>query len=179
MIVLGILTHQPLFPTNVLVTILACRFAVQITHQRGWVHSCPLCLWAAGFVWALPFMVLFEYGTLAILYAVMGIMVREKLDGTKHRLFCALTIITFIAYQCIQYDFTLAQSMFVALGTVAFSHLVLLRFTLAPVNAAFIGTPVMLLARYSLYYYVLHRAALQFADMVLHPEIQDAFRWVG
>lgn len=103
---------QPLFPLNVLATIILCRFALNFMTDHGLLpgrmHE-VIAICAFLTLITLPF---FEYGSIAILFAVFGRMVR--LGEVQH--FTALTVsayVLFIFWQLAEGQYSVVQNVMI------------------------------------------------------------------
>jgi hypothetical protein len=68
----------PIFPVNVLVAVIICRLILNFCENRRWLPGRMPELIVASIIASLATMPLFEYGTIALLFAVLGKMVRDK-----------------------------------------------------------------------------------------------------
>ncbi len=106
----------PLFPFNALVSILLCKWVLNLCEDRHWLpQRLPelICGFIVLTVFTTPF---FEYGSIAFLFALFGRMVVQK--EKKH--FLALTVasyVTFIVWQIAIFPFNYIQLLYVLIGT--------------------------------------------------------------
>ncbi len=168
-----------LFPTNALITIIICRLVLNIMTHYGWLpkripEAMVLC--AAFSVITLP---LFEYGSVAILYAIMGRMVRlnEKKYFTPLVVCCYAL---FIFWQLGGGMYDLWQSAYIVLGTawvVAWlarcPNTVVWQDWSSSKGKAFIA----ILSRNTLPYYFYHRALFQFIGALILGKTLG-FSWI-
>ena len=94
-------------------------------------------------------------------------MLREGQQGPRLQILWVVLTAFFVVMQLANFDFDLAQMLWVTLGTFAVCWW-LYHFRVTPVAMRPLpGQVIMLLSRYSLEYYVLHRAALQLISVFL------------
>jgi hypothetical protein len=169
-------TGVALFPLNALVSIILCRLALNVCSTRRLLERYPSEMIALCLLLFLPSIYLFEYGTLAIGFAFAGRMLREGMQGPRLKIIWVTLGAFFVVMQLANYDFNLAQSV-VVVGT-ALVCWYLYHFRITPVTlppiAGFIS---MLLARYSLEYYVVHRALFQVIGAYALGNWPLVFRW--
>lgn len=154
-----ILLGAHLLPLNILWTVLACRIFLKTALRWKWLEShtlwitfCTLALWH---IWASA---LWEYGTLAMLFAICGYTRKQEPANPATLALLFITIILYFSYQSLTYELTWPYMVLFALGigieTVWLYHYRFLLFTLTWHHPA--ATLVMLLSRYSLYIYIIH-----------------------
>ena len=155
------LTGFYLLPLNVLFTMIFCRFMLQLCQTRGWITRYPAELITLTICVFLPSMFLIEYGTAALGFALLGRMLREGMAGRRLKILWVVVTIFYILTQLPGLGDIPLQAAIVILGT----GLVCWRlyfFRLTPVAMPPLPAKItMFFARYSLEYYVLHRALLQ------------------
>jgi hypothetical protein len=170
-------TAVAIFPMNVLVSIILCRLALNFCDPKHWLVRYPSEMIALCLLLFLPSIYLFEYGTLAIGFAFAGRMLREGMQGPRLKIIWVTLGAFFVVMQLANYDFNLAQSVVVVVGT-ALVCWYLYHFRITPVTlppiAGFIS---MLLGRYSLEYYVAHRALFQIIGAYALGNWPLVFRW--
>ena len=179
-----------IFPQNALVSIIFCRLFIRFLQKKGAEFTFKK-LWLIVFIAANPivFFLLyntFEYGSLAICYALMGHLVRLHNDGhstsRSTSLFYLFIYVLFIAAQFSVYPFDLAQKIFVVVGTAAVVWY-LSRYTVRPVptlsSMPALRGFITFTSRYSLEYYLVHRAAFQIASLWVNPQHQHVFSWIN
>lgn len=155
------ITGFALLPLNVLFSIILCRLALQLCQSRGWITRYPAELVALSIALFLPTMFLFEYGAVGIGFALLGRMLREGMQGRRLAIFWGVVTLFYMLTQLPGLGDIPLQAATVILGTALVSWR-LYYFRITPVSMPSLpGKATMLLARYSLEYYVLHRAALQ------------------
>ncbi len=112
---------MPIFPLNALVTIGVIRLLIDPVMERG--------LSAQKHLWGIAAMLMFltlpsglftEYGTMALITAMFGYMVRHRdkiNDDVLIFRFMVFALVTFIILQQITFGFTPSQFLFMAIGT--------------------------------------------------------------
>lgn len=160
------LTGFPLAPLNILFAILLWR------AMMGWLNAKPhilndtFMLWVAMLVFYIPTILLVEYGTLGLMFAVLGWYARTGRDDKVTRGAWIFTFGLSLMIQTSAFDFGMTQSIVFSLECV-FLFIVLHRFSLRSTPIPLVGYPTLLLARNTLPLYVLHVIALQIAASLL------------
>ncbi len=161
LLVIGAITGGTLLPMNALVSIIFCRLALRVWSHYNLLERYPVETITLCVLLFLPSMYLFEYGTLGIGFAFAGRMLREGMQGRRLQILWVVLTGFFVVMQLANFAFDLVQMAWITLGTALVSWR-LYYFRITPVSMPSLpGKATMLLARYSLEYYVLHRAALQ------------------
>lgn len=161
----NVVVGMPLFPLNALVSMIIIRLVLENLTARMlknrhelWVGACMLT------VLAVPTNYMFEYGTLGIITAIFGFMVRNREQIANNKLvvsYMMFSLAVFVFYQQYFFNFTMPQFVFVAVGT-AIVRCVLFYFQplefpvltqrCSRISVAFI----QLCGRYTLEIYVIH-----------------------
>jgi hypothetical protein len=154
---------QPIFPMNALVTVILCRYVLNVCTDRGWLPArIPELIMAFLFL-SIFTMSLFDYGSVAFLFAMMGRMVREK-ERKNFTLLVVASYGLFILWQSYSFQFDMFQWTYVVLGT-AWVVGWLARCPLTPIWENWQDSPakrmVALLSRNTLSYYFYHRLIFQ------------------
>lgn len=183
----GFVAGMPVFPLNILFTILALRLVMDFVAERmvtrdGGRHLWPLAVLAA--LITLPTMLFVEYGTLAILLMLCGWMVRNRdsmADDNRIRPFFVFTVMAFAVTQSLQFGFSGPQFAALAVGTLAvFAVLSLFRPVEYPRLTRVLGPGagvVRLLGRRTLEIYVLHLILFRFIGVLTQPERYALWNW--
>jgi hypothetical protein len=171
---------HPILPLNILATILIIRMVIDPVMNglnRTPSSTYPVMILAAGLTFAtFP---LFEYGTGALLPAMLGYWVRRWEEEGAVPLAAPLNVLAAIAgvlYYGLQsfifFQFTPAQSFVAGTGLIAlfvgltgFRGRSLRETGLAPVAAA-----VKMMGRHTLFFYVAHLLVFKAVAYVLNPE---------
>ena len=119
---MDIVTGMPVFPLNALVTIMILRLVldrVMVPVARDFRMVWPMtALFALLF---LPTNAIVEYGTLALMFAMLGYMVKNqetlgfRKEGVQN--FMLVISLLFVVLQCFVFGFDAAQMIFMAAGT--------------------------------------------------------------
>lgn len=176
------LTYIPVFPLNILVTIILVRLFLNVIDNRQLLQREPLMLWLAVTVFGLSTSVLCEYGSFALMYACLGYITRHGLQGWKYRAFYVLSYGFFVAWQIYAFGFGLWQSAFVSIGMAVICwHLYRFRVvTMDHAVPAILHGPIRYLARQSLYYYAAHRLLFQaIAAIWLMDASRRGITWIA
>jgi hypothetical protein len=176
--------HVAIFPLNILFTVMCCR----IIHRRflnDYLEKAGayefILLLGMVMLFYLPSMLMVEYGTLALLFTVLGRLLREGNKTANTLVYACAAIVIFTLLQAYSFKFSLLQGGILGLG-ISLMVILLYHYRLVhyPVSCAHpIAAPVMFLARNSLYFYVLHLIILFSIDRVLNPENYAGFKWIN
>jgi hypothetical protein len=181
LVVLSPLLGMPLFPLNVLVTMILCQALLRQVERHQLFERQPVVLILAIILFLLPTYLLSEYGALGYLYALIGYAIQKgyrKRMSTK--ILTIIALVAFLGAQVPIFPFSPAQWIFVVVGTTLVT-LYLYYFAHKPTDfahkaPAFRGL-VVTLSRSSLQYYAAHRVVLQ-AIGVLIGALPVGFRWL-
>ncbi|MCI5050590.1 MAG: conjugal transfer protein TraX [Rickettsiales bacterium] len=160
--ILATLCLMPIFEINALFTIILCRLILNLMAPRQIIEKRPLEIWLACLIFVPVSLIFMEYGTLGLMYAVMGYCVRHGLNSRQHKAFCALTFISFSLIQIQLFSLDDAQSI-VMVALMGLCTWGLYNFKVTPLpqfGSGAINWLTRLMSRYSLEYYVLHRTIL-------------------
>jgi hypothetical protein len=167
----GVQCYYPLFPLNALVSIAICRLLLRVAERFSLLEKRPIECFVVMLFLNIPLTLFWEYGMIAVMFAFGGRMVRLKLRTRAHGLFWIFSVLAFLLWQQNGFSFNDVQLAFVAISTLIvclylyYYEQTEIRMKL-PRALDFI---VKLLSRYSLQYYVLHRAVFQvIGTYVLH-----------
>lgn len=177
LLVMNAVVGLALLPMNALVTIILLR--VMIDPVMRPVLRSPVYLWSSLLIMAfliLPTSFAVEYGTQALMFAMLGYMVRhrDRLPfGPKivQAYMIAIAFI-FLAYQWISYGFSAAQFIFMAVGTFMVC-LVLLDFRAAEFPRLsdklpeFLKAPIRFCGHRTLEVYVVHLVLFKIVALAL------------
>lgn len=151
-----------IFPLNALYSIIFCRLVLRyIDAKKKQLNA----FYIVELFFLLTFshivlMFLFEYGSLAIGFAILGYFVRNKAPKQSLYLLAALVTFCFLWVQIASFKFTFINSIFCSVFTslVVFA---LCNFRQQEVlenrKFPFLKTTIMVFSRYSLEYYFIHK----------------------
>lgn len=117
----NILSGMPLFPLNALMTIALIRLVID--PVMAFALRSKLNLWGVGgvlFLLAIPTSMLSEYGTMALITAMFGYMVRHQDEIKNDEMivqFMLFALLAFVVLQYLVFSFSVPQIAFVAFGT--------------------------------------------------------------
>lgn len=151
------------FPLNILFTIALCRLALRDNDRYHFIERFPVITVGVCVILMPLSLLLFEYGTLGLLFAFFGHMVQQKKMNTYTGWLIAVSAYTFYIIEVLEwFPFTLTQSaVMIALQTVALVGLSRFRFVkLTFASLPWLKAPLVWLARHSLQYYVTHLVLL-------------------
>ncbi len=177
----------PVFPLNILATMIFIRLVIDLAMQRAIRHSEALLgvsLIAVFLV--IPAMNFWEYGTAGLLFAMYGAMRRHpealaRLPRNSDTIFIALVTVFYLGFQSAVFGFDRVQVLCIAMGLLpvigwmaAFRPQTYpgLSRALGPVGTGFL----QLCGRYSLEFYVLHLAAFKLMALVMGYEHYQWFK---
>lgn len=112
---------MPLFPLNALFTIILIRLLIDPVMRVSLASKWHL--WGVTFVmvvWILLSQEFTEYGSLAMLTAMFGYMVRYRQDINDERLivqFMIFVLLCFVGVQALSFGFSIVQFIVMAMGT--------------------------------------------------------------
>ncbi len=160
----------PFFALNTLATILLCQLALHYIEKHDMLARHPFFLCFVSVLFVVPTMLLLEYGTQGMLFALMGYAVRSGQMGWRTgKLVSMVALALYLFVQLVMLDFTLAQQLFVVVGvsgvTWYFS-----RFIWRPITTMVpehVARPLVWLSRHSMQYYVVHRVGLEVLGVYL------------
>ncbi len=180
-------TGENMLPVNILGTMLVVRLVIDQVMLRSQAHE--QALWQVSvflFLLSFPTSYLFEYGSLAIIMAMFGWLVRHQYEypqgvqQTHYYFFFAYA--AFIFLQVIAFDFRGNEVIVLAGGILAIMFLLMF---FRPVT--FPGTgqgvkgvllaPVRFMGRWTLEIYVVHLVFLKFLGSILYPDRFVLFSW--
>lgn len=122
---------------------------------------------------AFPTLLLFEYGTLGLLFAMFGYMCRHRADIRIHPLalfgFIAAILLTYIVFQGILLPSLSALQLGVFFAGMVVVMALLFFFRSVVFNGVFLK-PLQITGRYTLEIYVLHLLVFRGVAMVLFPD---------
>lgn len=174
----NVATYQPVFPLNVLFSIIFCRLMLDLCEKHHWLTRYPAELLVAGIMFYLVTNPFFEYGTLALGFALFGRMRRDGLHAAYLPLICLAVSVPYIGDQILAFGFDTAQSITLVMGT-GMCCIMLLRFHLRAVELPqLLALPTLALSRYSLEYYILHRTLLQAIGAFILGVVAVEFSWI-
>ncbi len=197
LIISDIVSGQQFFPFNILATMILIRLSIDALMQRGMrVTSAFWAMNAALFLLALPLNMLFEYGTLGFILAMLGYLIRRRddkeadvtdaqqvmLDKGIVKEYFAFALVGFVAIQYLTFGFGEPQLITLMVGTllVMGTLLVFRPLTFPRITAAMPSPLVWLLqftGRRTLEIYVGHLLLFKGLGMWLDPERFTLFDW--
>lgn len=154
------ITGFPFLPLNILFAILLWRTVIGWLNSRPHILNDTFMLWVAMLVFYVPTLLLVEYGTLGLMFAVLGWYVRTGRDDTVTRSAWFFTFALSLTIQIYAFGFGAAHSAVYIIESL-FLFIALHQFVMRPFPIQLLGHPTLLLARNTLFLYVLHVIALQ------------------
>lgn len=170
MVVADIVMVEPLFPLSVLVSVLVCRAFVRAAHEKEFRPVFFPVVILFVLVWYLPAKLLFEYGSLGIIFAYSGYLARQYPGSVSAKLCIMLCGVIFIAdQQFVIFNFSIPQFLLMATGVILICGW-LAFFSTRPIKSipdGPVGVFVRFTGRNTLYIYFLHYVAFEIARYLL------------
>ncbi|MBV6631563.1 MAG: hypothetical protein KI792_00875 [Alphaproteobacteria bacterium] len=160
------LTGYDLLPVNALVTIILMRITLRIMDFPAARANDMIILQI--FIWSFLILFtydLFEYGTLAFLFGLMGYFVRNNQNGPWYQLFFVYIFIAFMYVQVIVFEFAVPQAITAGIGTAAVIFILSkTKLVIFPNTGSIpvISPLFRLMGRYTLEIYIIHLTAFGF-----------------
>ncbi len=183
----GIIFGHSIFPVNILFSIILVRLVLD--YSVGLMFHSVAMLWVMPtllMIMALPTNLLFEYGSLGLMVAMMGWMLRHRQEKPTVRkvlpVFAGVTILTHVMMTFLNFSFTPIETKFFPfLFLVAYGVLFLFKPAIYPeLTAKFPKSMLQILqfmGRYSLYLYAFHVILFMFFALWPNPEKFGLFQW--
>jgi hypothetical protein len=169
----------PVFPLNILFTILLCRAMMGWLEKRPHLTNDTLMLWVVMLVFYIPSMLLVEYGSLGMIFAMLGYYQRQEREAFSVRMAWLFCVGFWVYMQAVLFGFSAPQVMILMIETMCLA-LALSRFSMQdyPLPAHH-ATPsptwqeklVILASRNTLLLYVVHVVIMQSIAHVAFPEL--------
>lgn len=181
MVLADAVTFYPVLPINALLSIAICRWFTRYLDKKDYDGRSLIFIFIGFWVWWLPTVILFEYGTQALMFALCGYLHRKYPYARNTRLAFLLATLSFIALQQINYSFDTFNFLILVFGTGAVVY------TLMNFEVRFyehwrwpwLKATFNFVARNSLYVYFIHFVGFVFLSTYLYPERNRAFQWIG
>lgn len=162
-----------IFAFNALFSVIACRYWLNLCERNNWLPDKIPEIIAFCIALSLPSQALFEYGSIALLFATFGRMAYLK----QQRHYKALIIscyVLFVFYQYVGFKFNIYQQLYVGLGTAwVVWWLATFKNTVIWVDwtRSRIKMLLTVLSRNTLEYYFIHRLILEIihGGLQVHP----------
>lgn len=174
----------PVLPLNALFTIILCRFYADFLRKDNkfakWGRFNLIVIFIALAIWFPITNFMFEYGTLAFIFTICGVLQREFPGHINTTIAFAFAIIYFVFIEYIWFSFSVPQFIIMAIGTLIVVNFLsgLEMKQVAYLEKFGIATKVgMFLARNSLYFYFLHIILFAILSTVIFPQRYMLFRW--
>lgn len=182
LLVANILAGMPLFPLNVLVSMILIRLCLDRVMLAMTRNTEIFIIFSVMLtILALPTYILTEYGTQGLLLAIFGYLARNKtvLPGARDAVsllngFCVFIILNFVGLQVVNFGFDTPQSLALLGGIIA---VCLLLTVFQPMEyprltsrlPGFLRTLVIFLGRWTLEIYVAHLILFKILGIFLDP----------
>ena len=170
LVAVDVLFGREIFPINALLTIICCRLFVKhaVTLESNLINT--LLLLICLLLLHLIAVVLFEYGAVALLFALWGYWVR--MNNTRISFFLMLVCFAVFSYsQYYGFHFSMEQQLFFMLGTALMCYFLQnIKVSHFTSHIRIVDVTLMFLGRNSLYIYVIHLFIFIFLEWVLLKE---------
>ncbi len=159
---INLATNQPLFSLNILWTIVICRWMLNHGVIQKAIETQPLGLTIAIIVFTPITLFFFEYGGQALLFAMVGYMLRQGQRDDRVITCAVLGSLFFLLLQQHIFEFSVAHMCVIAAG-ISMVWYGLWRYEPKSygTKAPLISTFTKMGGRYTLEYYALHKLILQ------------------
>lgn len=107
----------PFLAMNALVTVILCRLAINWCEDKGWLSKRLPEVVVSSLMISLITMPIFEYGSIAFLFAILGRLVRNNESRHRRIMLAVSAYLGFIGWQFLQFDFDAIQWLYVVVGT--------------------------------------------------------------
>lgn len=158
-----------LLPFNILLTILATRALLMLAERTGVIRNELAVLWFALLLFYPASTLLMEYGTMGMMFAVIGMLVHDGRRDFTAQIFICLTLVAWLIFEGNALELTPSlMACFTLIAVVQFYFLC--RFTPTPATSHRKAPEWVLFAsRHTLILYVLHVVAFQLsASLITH-----------
>ena len=164
MVVIDVGVEGKWFALNALVTIAVLQYFLQRVEAHRWLQRDPAALLVAMVLLVLPSSYFLQYGTLALLFGLVGYAHRSGQSASPRGIAVGVVAcVSYVVLQWVRFDFTPLQLACVVLGVLSLTWY-FMHFVHRPVQWGrrfrWLEAPAVWLARHTMEYYVLHRAAL-------------------
>jgi hypothetical protein len=167
LILVNLVGGRGIFPMNALISIFICRVCVRLLRERDLSDKHMWDVFLVCAFLSLFSQTLFEYGSLGILYAIMGDMVRRGKTEKRNQSFFFAIFVLFMFYQYIGLQPNALQAIIMTLGVGYYSwrlaHFEMRALPWFEAHQTF-GYVVRLFGRNTLYYYAIHRSIFVLAS---------------
>lgn len=183
LIAVDIVFYSPIFSLNVLVTITLLRLVHQVFLNRylenlDWQKLLGIMIMV---IMLYPITsIMWEYGTLALLFSIGGFLVRQGKRDILTQLWFLASAVVFCAMQAVVFKFSILETAVMTVG-IMLTSAVLFAFEIkSHVLKGWATTRKIFLfiARNSLTIYVIHWIILLSIVHHLHPESYQKFQWI-
>ncbi len=186
LVVSNIVVGESIFSLNIFFTILAARLVVDSLALNFLKNKeSALFTYVLLALLVIPTSVVFDYGTFAFLFAMLGYFVRDKENNISAQVkygFMLLAVLTHAGFEALSFAFNQVEAILLVVGLVAVCYMLILfkpktypEFTVKCPH--FIIAPLQLMGRHSLEIYVVHLLILKSIAFYLYPERFGWFQW--
>ena len=159
---------KPIMPFSILATILCARILLVVPTIRNAIEKQPLTVLVYAFI-ALPSFLAIEYGSLGLMFAMLGYLVRKAIYEEAVYITGFVAIVCYAVMSNMTFPFTNLQEYCVT-GIVFAVVYYMAQRTLKPwaLKPALVK-PVCLLTRNSYYFYIIHVLLLKMLGTLILP----------
>lgn len=153
LVVLDVYISYPIFPLNILFSIIICRLILRFIERKDSVEGQLWAIGIFGIIFLIPTDILYEYGSLGLLFAVFGRLVRQKSENSL--LFGVFAGFMFILWQAYRFKLDDVQTLVLICG-ISLSIFGLYSYKLLKFKENIASGPIKFISRYSLQVYSFH-----------------------
>lgn len=171
------LFHHPIFPLNILFTIILCRLFIEKISTLEF-QKWQSFFYIIGLGIFFPTVMLVEYGTVGMCFSLFGYLVKTQPGSVDTKLTALLVPLPYFIVEYFGRDYTVAEAVIMGAG-IGLVCAALYRFRLIFYKnfPIFFATPVMFIARNSLYFYTIHLIIFVIISFMHFPEDHMHFLW--
>ncbi|MBN8532367.1 MAG: hypothetical protein J0L97_10995 [Alphaproteobacteria bacterium] len=176
---LSVATNGPVLPLDILVSVAACRLLLPWMESRGWLRPERLhVLWLGLLVLHPLFIFAWDYGSVALMFAVAGRTLRHYGEQRIAGEFLALSFLMHGMFSLAAFGSDVPRALCLVI-LYAGLGLWMRGYSLRPVAGLGRGAPVLRwVSQWALDIYAWHVLAFMLAGFFLYPKLHAAFRWI-
>lgn len=174
LVLVDLIVGGDLLPINILLTIFCSRLFILWVEKQDKMNLLYLLLYTFIMLLFYPTALLFEYGTVSFLFALLGYLHQTGQHHLKY-IYGVVTLTLFIAAQYLDFDFTLIETLVMAIGVVA-TTLLMMHFPRPIIHIHrdnFVSKTIKYVGRNTLYIYVIHVALFVILSTMLGIEPKE------
>lgn len=151
-------------PLNILFSVIFCRMFLVWVEKKGYLREHLLDVVVVLVFLAILTPMIFEYGTAAMLFSLLGVFTRKRDEYRPPVYLYITTLITYCFFQILGFSFDYVQSVLLILGMALITWMFMqYRFRKFPAVPKYLSYPAMFIGRNSLAFYFLHVTLFRWA----------------